>query len=182
MAIERRFTDIRTTQPISFSVYRDRFCFIGDPMETEYSKEGDVASQKVHAYLMCDEADLPPDQRDGPRIRQAKILALWNGLGAPHVRLLAAISRLSRGIVTYREHDIDALRRSEELRDPKLLALASADGASPGDGARLPVWVACFGEPRILERAPVVLIKRQTGFLDLGSEFSIRGASMARSC
>lgn len=81
MAIERRFADIRTTQPISFSVYRDRFCFIGPPMETDYSKEGGVAPQEVHAYLMCDEAELPPDQRDGPRIRRAKILALWDGRG-----------------------------------------------------------------------------------------------------
>ena len=58
MAIERRFSDIRTTQPISFNVYRDCFCFIGDPMETEDSKEGEVAPQEVHAYLMCDEAEL----------------------------------------------------------------------------------------------------------------------------
>jgi|SRR5690242_13999493 len=170
MAIERRFSDIRTTRPISFSVYRDRFCFVGDPMETESSEEGDVAPQQVHAYLMCDEADLPQDQRDGPRIRRAKILALWDGLGASHVRMLAAISRLSRGIVTYRERDIEALQRSEGFRDPKLRALASAERASDGDRARLPTWVACFGAPRILERAPVVFIKRQTGFVDLGSE------------
>src|SRR5690349_16648681 len=144
MAIERRFADIRTTQLISFSVYRDRFCFIGDPMETEYSKEGDVAPQEVHAYLMCDEADLPQDHRDGPRIRRARILALWDGLAASHVRLLAAISRLSRGIVTYRQCDIEAVRRSEEFRDPGLRALTSADGASHRDSARPPMWVACF--------------------------------------
>jgi hypothetical protein len=170
MAIERRFGGIRTTQPISFSVYRDCFCFIGDPMDTDDSKEGEVASQDVHAYLMCDEAELAPEQRDGPRIRLAKILALWDGLGAPHVRFLAAVSRLSRGIAVYREPDIETLRGWEGLGAPMLRTLISTDVEIRREPDGLPVWVACFGTPRTLERAPVVWMKRETGFLDLGSQ------------
>ncbi|MGH9463574.1 MAG: hypothetical protein ACRD1X_20410 [Vicinamibacteria bacterium] len=139
-------------------------------MDTEDSKEGEVASQNVHAYLMCDEADLPPEQRDGPRIRRAKILALWDGLGAPHVRLLAAVSRLSRGIAMYRQRDIETLRGWKGLGDPTLRALISGDVDILRELAGLPVWVACFSAPRTLERAPVVWIKRETGFLDLGSQ------------
>src|SRR5437016_1829357 len=153
MAIERHFADVRTTEPISFSIYRDCFCFIGDPMKTEDPKEGEVPPQQVHAYLMCDEADLPPGRRDGPRMRKAKILALWDGLGASHVRLLAAVSRLARGIASHRERDVRTLKGWEGLRDAKLRALASAGPACFSGPGGLPVWVACFGAPRTLERA-----------------------------
>jgi hypothetical protein len=65
---------------------------------------------------------------------------------------------------------VAALRAWEGLRDPKLHSLASDDVQCLRDSDGLPVWVACFGAPKTLERAPIVWIKHQAGFLDLGSE------------
>lgn len=153
MAVDRKFLAFRTTRPVDFGPYRDLWCFVMNPMKEDWTRDDldTRAAETVHAYLVSDWQQGPPTHRDGPPVRLASVLAVWDPLDLTDVRRLAAVSRFSRGGQSHQAHDLELVKQWGKLKEAHLSLLSHPRQLDDP----LPTWVACFGAPKLLENAPV---------------------------